>query len=183
MLNSKHLTLTESSRIEQDEIYGDMVFRGNVFLPMATLTKTVPVIAVGGLAKQFLIPGWRVGWITVHDRDGALEDVRTAYFKLSQLTLGANSLVQVSERVHPTLRSASAHKMSLLVCLRCEQSAIPDLLTPVPGSAEAQALSTFKEAYYSTLEENAKFTVESFQGIRGLEVAVPQGAMYAMVSC
>lgn len=73
-----------------------MVFGGNVFLPMATLTKTVPVIAVGGLAKQFLIPGWRVGWITVHDRDGALEDVRTAYFKLSQLTLGANSLVQVS---------------------------------------------------------------------------------------
>jgi aspartate/methionine/tyrosine aminotransferase len=102
-----------------------MVFRGNVFLPMATLTKTVPVIAVGGLAKQFLIPGWRVGWITVHDRDGALEDVRTAYFKLSQLTLGANSLVQVSARGerYAQDRSASAQKLSHLYA--CAASRVP----------------------------------------------------------
>lgn len=79
----------------QDEIYGDMVFGSNVFLPMATLTKTVPVVAVGGLAKQFLIPGWRVGWVIVHDRNNVLKDVRNAYLKLSQNILGANSLVQV----------------------------------------------------------------------------------------
>jgi tyrosine aminotransferase len=78
-----------------DEIYGDMVFGNNMFFPMATLTKTVPVISVGGLAKKFLIPGWRVGWLMVHDRNNTLKDVRTAYFKLSQLILGASSLVMV----------------------------------------------------------------------------------------
>lgn len=63
---------------------------------MATLTKTVSVVTVGGLAKQFLIPGWRVGWVIVNDRNNILEDVRTAYLKLSRSTLGANSLVQVT---------------------------------------------------------------------------------------
>lgn len=75
-----------------------MVFGANHFFPLAALTKTVPVIAVGGLAKHFLIPGWRVGWLLVNDRNNVLRDLRTAYFKLSQLILGANSLVQVRER-------------------------------------------------------------------------------------
>ncbi|KAG1690344.1 hypothetical protein DVH05_028224 [Phytophthora capsici] len=152
----KILALAESNKIPiiADEIYGDMVFGSNVFFPIASLTKTVPVVAVGGLAKQFLIPGWRVGWVMVHDRNDILKDVRTAYFKLSQNILGANSLVQ---------------------------SAIPDLLTPVPGSAEEQSLIEFKKRYFATLEDNAKFTIEALARIPGLEVVVPQGAMYAMV--
>ncbi|KUF84373.1 Tyrosine aminotransferase [Phytophthora nicotianae] len=150
------LALAELNKIPiiADEIYGDMVFGSNVFFPMAALTKTVPVVAVGGLAKQFLIPGWRVGWVMVHDRNSILKDVRTAYFKLSQNILGANSLVQ---------------------------SAIPDLLTPVPGSAEEQSLVNFKKRYFATLEDNATFTIDTLAKIPGLEVVVPQGAMYAMV--
>jgi tyrosine aminotransferase len=102
----------------QDEIYGDMVFGSNVFFPIATLTKTVPVVAVGGLAKQFLIPGWRVGWVMVHDRNNVLKDVRTAYFKLSQNILGANSLVQVREISSPCHhRTAAFH--SLATYLTC----------------------------------------------------------------
>jgi tyrosine aminotransferase len=131
-----------------------MVFGSNVFYPMAALTKTVPIVSVGGLAKQFLIPGWRVGWILVHDRQEILKDIRTAYFKLSQLILGANSLVQ---------------------------SAIPDLLTPVLGSAEANSLASFKKEYFHTLEQNAKFTTEKLAQIPGLKVVIPQGAMYVMV--
>uniref|UniRef100_A0AAV1V364 Tyrosine aminotransferase n=1 Tax=Peronospora matthiolae TaxID=2874970 RepID=A0AAV1V364_9STRA len=154
--SEKILEIAELNKIPiiTDEIYGDMVFGHNSFFPMATLTTTVPVVAVGGLAKQFLIPGWRVGWITVHDRNNVLDDVRTAYFKLSQNILGANSLVQ---------------------------SAIPDLLTPVPGSVEEQSLAAFKKRFFATLHDNAKYTIDALSKIPGLEVVVPQGAMYAMV--
>ncbi|KAG6609535.1 tyrosine aminotransferase [Phytophthora cinnamomi] len=152
----KILALAELNKIPiiADEIYGDMVFGSNVFFPVATLSKSVPVVTVGGLAKQFLIPGWRVGWVIVSDRSNILKDVRTAYLKLSRSTLGANSLVQ---------------------------SVIPDLLTPAPGSAEAQSLVDFKKRYFATLEDNAKFTVDTISAIPGLEVVAPQGAMYAMV--
>lgn len=76
-----------------------MVFGGNVFYPAASLTKTVPVISISGLAKHYVVPGWRVGWIMVHDRNEVLKDVRTAYFKLSQMILGANSIVQVGSKL------------------------------------------------------------------------------------
>ena len=95
-----------------DEIYGDMVFGDNIFFPMASLTKTVPVVAVGGLAKKFLIPGWRVGWLMVHDRNDVLKEVRTAYFKLSQLILGANSLVLVRLPA-PFARYHSTHTLTM----------------------------------------------------------------------
>jgi tyrosine aminotransferase len=82
--------------IISDEIYGDMVFGDNVFYPLASISKTVPIISLGGLAKKFIIPGWRVGWVIVHDRNDILKEIREAYFKLSQMILGANSLVLVS---------------------------------------------------------------------------------------
>lgn len=93
-----------------------MVFGGNVFYPAASLTKTVPVISISGLAKHYVVPGWRVGWIMVHDRNEVLKDVRTAYFKLSQMILGANSIVQVNSEAYSWVRSASTSSFCLSIC-------------------------------------------------------------------
>jgi tyrosine aminotransferase len=61
-----------------DEIYADMVFSGQTFTPMARLSKNVPILSCGGLAKRYIVPGWRVGWIFIHDRNGVLAtEVRT----------------------------------------------------------------------------------------------------------
>ena len=53
-----------------DEIYEHFVFSGagKTYVPMASLTTTVPVLSCGGLTKRYLVPGWRLGWITIHDR-------------------------------------------------------------------------------------------------------------------
>jgi tyrosine aminotransferase len=77
-----------------DEIYAGMVFDGEESHTLASLTTEVPILACGGLAKQFLVPGWRVGWVTVHDRHNRFDKVRVALQKLSTLILGANTLVQ-----------------------------------------------------------------------------------------
>eukprot|EP00762_Andalucia_godoyi_P006539 ANDGO_04985.mRNA.1 Tyrosine aminotransferase len=77
-----------------DEIYADMVFSKSEFFPMAALTDKVPVLHVGGLAKQYLVPGWRLGWVIVSDPVGALEDVRRGLLALSTVILGPNTLVQ-----------------------------------------------------------------------------------------
>lgn len=58
-----------------DEIYADMAFAPHRFISMASLSTKVPVLAVGGLAKRFLVPGWRVGWVLIHDRQGRLSEV------------------------------------------------------------------------------------------------------------
>lgn len=77
-----------------DEIYCDLVFKGNTFYPMATLTSTVPILSVGGLAKKWLVPGWRVGWILIHDRQGVFREIHEGLHQLAQVILGPNSLIQ-----------------------------------------------------------------------------------------
>lgn len=97
---------------------------------------------------------WRVGWVLVHDKKGAFAAIRDGLFKLSQLTLGANAIVQ---------------------------SALPAILAPEPGSEDAVALETFHTDTVAQLEENAAFTVERMSGVPGLRVVEPQGAMYVMI--
>lgn len=136
-----------------DEIYGNLVFEGSAFHPLASLTASVPVLAVGGIAKEFLVPGWRVGWVTVHDRNGVLAEIRKALFGLSQLILGANSLVT---------------------------SALPAILTPTPNSADEVSLRAFHAKTLGLLQEHARVTADRLAAIPGLEVVRPQGAMYVM---
>jgi len=137
-----------------DEIYGNMTFPGSQFTPIASLTTTVPVLAVGGIAKEFLVPGWRVGWVLVHDRQGLFEEVRSGLFRMSQLILGANSLIQ---------------------------SALPALLTPAEGSADHAALQAFKADTMHQLYGNACIVAEGLAAIKGVTPIVPQGAMYVMI--
>jgi len=59
--------------IVADEVYGDLTYRPHQpFYPVAQVAyemgNHVPVITASGLAKQFLLPGWRVGWIVFHDK-------------------------------------------------------------------------------------------------------------------
>lgn len=78
-----------------DEIYEDMVYGSSSFVPMRCLPSPVPIITVSGLAKRFLVPGWRLGWIILSDHgSNLLDDVRAGIIRLSAVLLGANSIIQ-----------------------------------------------------------------------------------------
>jgi tyrosine aminotransferase len=77
-----------------DEIYENLVFSGSEYTSFAEMSKDVPIIHVGGLAKKFMLPGWRLGWIALHDRHGRLSEIRKGLMDLSTLTLGPTSIVQ-----------------------------------------------------------------------------------------
>lgn len=136
-----------------DEIYGNLVFprlSPAPFIPMASLSANVPIIAAGGIAKEFLVPGWRVGWVALHDRHGIFGDLRKGLFALTQLILGASSLIV---------------------------AALPSILAPAAGSADEAALAKFHADVVAQLEDHAVFTFERIAKIPGVKVVVPQGAM------
>ena len=45
------------------------MFPGSTFHFMGPMSKNVPVLSCGGLAKRYICPGWRVGWIAMYDRN------------------------------------------------------------------------------------------------------------------
>lgn len=95
----------------------------------------------------------------VHDRRGGggervLEEIRRALRSLTQIVLGANSLVM---------------------------SAVPRLLTPTPGGSDSHCIKQFKEHYMSTLRGNVIACKDRVAGSEVLSMVVPQGALYAMI--
>jgi len=112
------------------------------------------------MAKEFIVPGWRVGWFAIHDPAGALDDCRSGFVALTQITIGANALVQ---------------------------GALPAILTPPAGSQEAQELELCRREYRAMLAANARFAAARFAEMegKGLPVSIPGaapgGAMYGMV--
>ncbi|XP_034031568.1 tyrosine aminotransferase [Thalassophryne amazonica] len=78
-----------------DEIYSNMVFPGCTFHSVASVSRDVPVLSCGGLAKCWMVPGWRMGWILIHDRNDVFgPEIRQGLLKLSQRILGACTIVQ-----------------------------------------------------------------------------------------
>ena len=77
-----------------DEIYAYSVFKGETFHPLATCTKTVPILSCCAISKRFLVPGWRLGWIQIHDVGGVFAEVRQGLFDMSTRILGACAIVQ-----------------------------------------------------------------------------------------
>ncbi|KAJ7519658.1 hypothetical protein O6H91_20G049100 [Diphasiastrum complanatum] len=79
-----------------DEIYAHMVFGTRKFVPMATFSWKVPILVAGGISKRWLVPGWRLGWIIVHDPRGILAQGRVveALTRLVQMTIGTSTPVQ-----------------------------------------------------------------------------------------
>ncbi|CAI5454234.1 unnamed protein product [Caenorhabditis angaria] len=77
-----------------DEIYGDLVYNGATFYPLASLTPKVPVITCDGIAKRWMVPGWRLGWIIIHDRFNVLSEIKKGIVALSQKIVGPCAIVQ-----------------------------------------------------------------------------------------
>lgn len=79
-----------------DEVYGEMVFPGYEFYYMSELSESVPILSCNALSKRFILPGWRFGWIAIHDPKNYLHKVRMGFNDLTTRILGPNSLIQAA---------------------------------------------------------------------------------------
>ncbi|KAL3062169.1 tyrosine aminotransferase [Trematomus bernacchii] len=125
-----------------DEIYSDMVFPGCSCSSMASLSSDVPILSCGGLAKRWLVPGWRMGWILIHDRNDVFgSKIRQGLVKLSQRILGACSIIQgaldsILNNTPPSFysKTISFLKTNSEICFN-ELSTVPGLNPVMPSGA------------------------------------------------
>ena len=76
-----------------DEIYDQILIDGTHY-PLASLAADVPVLSFGGLSKNYLMPGYRVGWLHFHDPDKRIQKVVAAVKQLLRARLSAPHLQQ-----------------------------------------------------------------------------------------
>ncbi|XP_052747612.1 tyrosine aminotransferase-like [Galleria mellonella] len=89
------LSLKYRLPIIADEIYEKFVIFENKFTSVAALSKDVPILVCSGLTKRFLVPGWRMGWLVIHDRQDIFnKEIRKGLRNLAGRLLGPNKLIQ-----------------------------------------------------------------------------------------
>ena len=114
-----------------DEIYDKLLMDGNKHIAIASLSTEVPVITFGGLSKNYIMPGWRVGWAIFHDPIGNMKDYREAINKLLRARLCAPHAQQ--HMIAPALNETTEHFAEIFDKIERRRDITFDMLNGIPG--------------------------------------------------
>jgi alanine-synthesizing transaminase len=93
--------------IFSDEIYDKLMLDGDPHVAMAAVAPDVPVVTFGGLSKNYLAPGWRIGWGMVSGDAAAVKPYVEGIHRLLRARLSANHPEQYA--IKPALEGSQEH--------------------------------------------------------------------------
>src|SRR5207302_11352019 len=74
-----------------DEIYDKLVLDDDhQHVSLAAVAPDIPVVTFGGLSKNYLAPGWRIGWVIVSGEAAAVKPYIEGIHRLLRSRLCAN---------------------------------------------------------------------------------------------
>ena len=77
-----------------DEIYDGLDFSGRQ-VSAASLSDSVPVLTMNGVSKVYYAPGWRIGYMAIHDPISSLAAVRDGIERILRSRLCASTPAQL----------------------------------------------------------------------------------------
>ena len=83
----------ENCTIISDEIYDRLNFNGN-HISTASISSNVPVITLNGVSKVYYAPGWRIGYMALHDPKNKLLNIKDGLERLLRSRLCASTPAQ-----------------------------------------------------------------------------------------
>jgi alanine-synthesizing transaminase len=85
--------------IFSDEIYDKLMLDGDECISMAAVAPDVPVVTFGGMSKNFLAPGWRLGWSIISGDAAVIKPYIEGVHKLLRSRLSANHPEQYAIKI------------------------------------------------------------------------------------
>jgi alanine-synthesizing transaminase len=82
-----------------DEIYDKLILDGGEQISLAAVAPDVPVVTLGGLSKNYLAPGWRIGWGIVSGDSAVVRPYAEGVHKLLRARISANHPEQYAIKV------------------------------------------------------------------------------------
>lgn len=113
-----------------DEVYHKLVYE-ETHTPLASMAEDdVTVITIDSLSKNYMAPGWRVGWLTITNSH-LLPDVRLAFIKLADARLCAPMAPQFAIRAAMNLRKDYIE--DVMSRLSTQRDITVSMLNAIPG--------------------------------------------------
>jgi alanine-synthesizing transaminase len=125
------LALENDLVIFADEIYDKLLFDGKEHVSIASLNKDVSFITFGGLSKNYMVPGFRIGWGIVSGRKEILADYIEAINKILRARLSANHPEQYG--IKPSLEGDQSHLTEAIEKLTKRRDMTFSMLNDISG--------------------------------------------------
>lgn len=126
-----------------DEIYDKLILEDDQHIALAAVAPDVPVVTFGGLSKNYLAPGWRVGWGVVSGDAAVVKSYAEGIGKLLRARLCANHPEQYA--IKPALEGAQDHLIEVRRKLRARR----DLTVKACNSTPRVSCVSPRGAFYA----------------------------------
>ena len=117
--------------IFSDEIYDKLLFDSEKHIATASLNHDFPIITFGGLSKNYLGPGLRIGWGIISGNGPMLTDFIEACNKILRARLCANHPLQYA--IKPALEGPQDHIDAMIAKLTIRRDLTVDMLNKIEG--------------------------------------------------
>jgi alanine-synthesizing transaminase len=114
-----------------DEIYDKLLFEGEKHTSIASLDSEVPMVTFGGLSKNYMVPGFRIGWGIISGDSAVLKDYMEAINKLLRARLSANHPEQYA--IPTALEGNQSHLDIANKKLTSRRDMTVEMLNAIPG--------------------------------------------------
>lgn len=125
------LAVEKNLVIFADEIYDKLLFDGKQHVSIASINPDAPVITFGGLSKNYMVPGFRIGWGVVSGQKEMLKDYIEAINKMLRARLSANHPEQYG--IKPALQGDQSHLTIAMEKLHKRRDMTYEMLNSVEG--------------------------------------------------
>jgi alanine-synthesizing transaminase len=113
-----------------DEIYDKLILDGGEQVSIAAVAPDVPVVTLGGLSKNYLAPGWRIGWGIVSGEAAAVKPYTEGVHKLLRARLCANHPEQYAIKV--ALEGPQHHLVGVIKRLSARRDLTVETCNSIP---------------------------------------------------
>ena len=128
--------------IFSDETYDKLIFDDNFkFHAAGSLAGDVPVVTFNTLSKNYLCPGWRVGWLFFSGPMEKFSEYAEAVKQLARARLSISHPMQFA--VKPALEGPQDHLKGLVAKLKARRDITYKRLNEIPGISCAKPRGSF----------------------------------------
>jgi alanine-synthesizing transaminase len=114
-----------------DEIYDKLILDGGEHISIAAVAPDIPVVTIGGLSKNYLAPGWRMGWSIVSGEASAVKPYIEGIHKMLRARLSANHPEQYA--IKPALEGPQDHLIEVRRKLTDRRDLTVQTCNSIPG--------------------------------------------------
>jgi len=113
-----------------DEIYDKLMLDDDPHISFASVAPDVPTVTFGGLSKNYLVPGWRLGWGIVSGEAASVQPYIEGIHRLLRSRLCANHPEQYA--IQPALEGPQDHLPKVLRKLRSRRDLTVKACNSIP---------------------------------------------------